>query len=583
MTATDRPSQQESGQGEDRLRLVVAGVTWALVLIGMGRVWLVRWVCDDAFISFRYARNLVDGHGLVWNPGEYVEGYTNLLWTLLMAAGEALQLDSVLLSQLLGMASMLLLATALWLFSRAWSSRVAAPLAVWMASSMEDMQIWTTGGLETITVAALTAWAALLLFGGSLSKPAADGERSSRGLRETAAGVVCALLVLLRPDTILLSGGLLCAYVISVWSRGERLVTLVRLATPLILAVLGSTAFRVAYYGEWLPNTFYAKSASEAYLGQGLTYVGLFLAKNYVLVPLLVLGTWLAMRRCRGPGRPWMAAAALGSTSLLFALYVIWTGGDFMFARRLVPAIPLLLLCCEIALMELGSARLHLGVCLALVLATALPYPVYERWGSGNRIGDVAEEPAFYPDEVVQLRRSQGEALGRVFAGIDSVFLLEGGLCMLAYYSRLPTLIEGNGLTDWTIARQSLEDRGMVGHEKRAPPWYLEERRVNFIVLNRKLEGPFSFDTVEIGGGLLQLRTILYDEVIMETLKRRPGVRFVPVGALLARMEKEIGRGSCERARAHLSMLERYYLRWNPEAVARRRTMEQLVEARCAR
>ncbi len=37
---------------------------------------------DDAFISFRYARNLTEGTGLVYNPGEYVEGITNLLWTL---------------------------------------------------------------------------------------------------------------------------------------------------------------------------------------------------------------------------------------------------------------------------------------------------------------------------------------------------------------------------------------------------------------------------------------------------------------------------------------------------------------------
>ncbi len=39
--------------------------------------WRNRFVQDDAFISFRYARHLVEGHGLVWNPGERVEGYTN--------------------------------------------------------------------------------------------------------------------------------------------------------------------------------------------------------------------------------------------------------------------------------------------------------------------------------------------------------------------------------------------------------------------------------------------------------------------------------------------------------------------------
>ena len=52
-------------------------------------VWVWRkFVADDAYISLRYARNLVEGHGLVWNPGEAVEGYSNLAWVLVAAAAE---------------------------------------------------------------------------------------------------------------------------------------------------------------------------------------------------------------------------------------------------------------------------------------------------------------------------------------------------------------------------------------------------------------------------------------------------------------------------------------------------------------
>src|SRR5262245_59619807 len=62
---------------------------WApLLLIGglaAAHAAVFYWVCDDAFISFRYARQLLDGHGLVFNVGERVEGYTNLLWVLEMA------------------------------------------------------------------------------------------------------------------------------------------------------------------------------------------------------------------------------------------------------------------------------------------------------------------------------------------------------------------------------------------------------------------------------------------------------------------------------------------------------------------
>src|SRR4051794_37699784 len=51
----------------------------ALVLACVHVFWL-RFVCDDAYITFRYAANLAHGLGPVWNPGERVEGYTNFLW-----------------------------------------------------------------------------------------------------------------------------------------------------------------------------------------------------------------------------------------------------------------------------------------------------------------------------------------------------------------------------------------------------------------------------------------------------------------------------------------------------------------------
>src|SRR5436189_992982 len=63
-----------------------AAIVWLLV-----REWhYAGWMDDDAFISFRYAQNLAEGNGLVFNPGERVEGYTNFLWVLLLAAGDVL-------------------------------------------------------------------------------------------------------------------------------------------------------------------------------------------------------------------------------------------------------------------------------------------------------------------------------------------------------------------------------------------------------------------------------------------------------------------------------------------------------------
>ena len=77
-----------------------------------------RFVCDDAFISFRYAKNLVEGHGLVYNIGERVEGYTNFLWTLLLSAFMGLGLDVVVVSQVLGILFSLFTVLLLLYFNR---------------------------------------------------------------------------------------------------------------------------------------------------------------------------------------------------------------------------------------------------------------------------------------------------------------------------------------------------------------------------------------------------------------------------------------------------------------------------------
>jgi hypothetical protein len=73
-------------------RRVIHVILCLAIAYGVGSAYYRRWVCDDAFISYRYALNLVEGHGLVFNSGERVEGYTNFLWTLWCAVALLLKL-----------------------------------------------------------------------------------------------------------------------------------------------------------------------------------------------------------------------------------------------------------------------------------------------------------------------------------------------------------------------------------------------------------------------------------------------------------------------------------------------------------
>src|SRR5262245_5805192 len=79
-------------------------VLLAVLLIHIRHYW--PFLSDDALISLRYARRLLDGHGLTWTDGPRVEGYSNLLWVLLTALAGALGLDLIVAARLLGVVGM---------------------------------------------------------------------------------------------------------------------------------------------------------------------------------------------------------------------------------------------------------------------------------------------------------------------------------------------------------------------------------------------------------------------------------------------------------------------------------------------
>ena len=61
--------------------LILLLVTIAVAIAGLS---IFAYIPDDTFITLRYARNVLDGKGFVFNEGERVEGYTNFLWLLML-------------------------------------------------------------------------------------------------------------------------------------------------------------------------------------------------------------------------------------------------------------------------------------------------------------------------------------------------------------------------------------------------------------------------------------------------------------------------------------------------------------------
>jgi hypothetical protein len=162
----------------------------AVLPVAAGLVETLRraWVCDDAFISFRYVDHLLRGHGLVFNPGERVEGYTHFLWVILLAACNRLGFDLVELGRYLPI--LFFAATLFVLTQRSWRLRAGAwtglPIAAWCLALHHDAQLFASSGLETAPFG-------LLLVLGLL---AATATAPRVGL----AGALYALATLMRPE-----------------------------------------------------------------------------------------------------------------------------------------------------------------------------------------------------------------------------------------------------------------------------------------------------------------------------------------------------------------------------------------------
>jgi arabinofuranosyltransferase len=297
----------------------IAALTGALVLCLIHQL-VFSTLAEDAFISFRYALNLTEGHGLVFNQGEHVEGYSNFLWIILIAVPHALtNVDIIGTARALGiLATLGCVVAAYTLTTRITAHPRAGILAAVLTAAASSLAAYGPSGLETPLFALLVLVAAITLQAG----------------RPALTGVLVALATMTRPD------GALIAAVLAVW-----LLTTAPRAIPRYLAgaaalLLPWTAWRLAYYGYLLPNAVAAKSGADLgwQLSVGAQY---FLGFAVAAISLLVLvpPAIIILARSDAPAILWLLFALAGMQILFF----VATGGDWMPAWRFfAPAMPLL-------------------------------------------------------------------------------------------------------------------------------------------------------------------------------------------------------------------------------------------------
>lgn len=419
--------------------LVAAGLFFTVFAVRY-RAYLI----DDAYISLRYSLNLVEGQGLVFNPGERVEGYTNFLWVLLGSLFLALGIDAMTALKAVSLVAAVGLVVATFRFEKTVGTG-PMPALFWLLL-LEGFAYWVTTGMETTLFAAL--------FGVGLALAFAEG----RDGRFRGAALVFLAAALTRPEGVLAFGlGTLAAAALARIERGIWAWREV-LRDAAVFGVPGTVYFvgRWLYFGELLPNTFHAKVTGGAEqwrngfrnLGQWALHHPLF------ALALLVPAAFLLAANRRRHLRERPGLVVLWLVTLAWIGYVVSVGGDFMpFWRFFVPV--------------LAPCALLVGGCWAL-LKTAAPWRPWNKILITLAIVQLfanlsSTEPyrAFVAHQTTVVGETVGEYFSQLYGeknGAETgteeadAWLAVNTAGSLPYASRLPT-IDMLGLADYAIAR----------------------------------------------------------------------------------------------------------------------------------
>lgn len=402
------------------------------------------WLDDDQMISMRYARNLAEGHGLVFNVGERVEGYSDFGWTLIMALVHLLGASDARAALYMQIIAFLLTAGTLWLtvqLLRALDVRNIAVLTTALLSLVvcPDIMYWATSGFST----SLTTFLEMLTVTRLLTLRRFDWP----------SAIAMALIPIARSDGLALWGGDVLLALAVCTNRVQAL----KVSALTLLPLIAHVTFRVTYYGDWFPNTYYLKVVGRMdRIRKGLGYLQEFWDRYFAVLILAVsVGlAWLSSRKVQG---------LLVLTALVPILcYSMATGGDnFRPFRFFGPLMPIIIAFSAAAASRHFVARrwaLQLGL-LVLTFLTVLPSrdPL-------NQIAKVGRNggPARQLIPALMLRNNASPDA--------SVLVIPAGI--VPYFSRLKA-VDLMGKTDRHVAHLAHRRGAGIAHGKFDPNYSL--------------------------------------------------------------------------------------------------------------
>ena len=438
------------GQAGVMSRLLV-GLSLLLYFLALS-THLRDWWIDDAGITFAYSRSLAEGRGLVaqsWMSPE--EGYSSSVWMLLLSLAHRLGADIPMTAKYVGVSSSAgAMILCFWILSREARGTLVLVLCG-VALACAPTVVWAVSGQEHALQSLILLLVVFCVYGLERWR--------------WPVALLLAVLVLTRPEAPIIVIAVFCGAVYLTQRRGGPLINAADGAVALVpfAAFCGLVGFRLAYFGDPLPNPYYAKSSGAGLIG---VFNLLGAGWGYILSGLretaLLLVLWLVFLIPARRQPAWIVIASAVLAGQIF--FVIWAKGDWMQQYRfLMPVLPVALLLASLGFEGLGSLRKRMVLCsvAALILAQTTLMQM-------AAFGQAPTTPLAVVTQVGNTFRVVADRLE-----IEDPVLAHHDAGGIAYYEMI-RLIDLGGLVNRRIG-QNMNDKAVL------TDYLLEEARPDFV------------------------------------------------------------------------------------------------------
>jgi len=522
------------------------------LIFGTFRAYSLKWVGDDIFIGFRYIDNYLNGNGWVYNVGEHVEGYTNYLWLVIIAYFQKANFDPVNVSITLGIICFFLVLVIFGFISykvnNSFKNKLFIPFSLLLLALNYDFAVWASSGLETSFYTLLMSAAFYVYFFTDIKRP----------WKLLATGLIISLSMLTRPDSLMFAGlsgfFLLLRSVILKNNFRKTASELILFVLPVLVIYVPYFTWRYNFYGYPFPNTYYSKLAYLTSFDKGFYYIWLYLQVHYItflfLFSLIPLYRWgfkeggnfkQKIRLITEDKIKSVFIFSFTCVVLYWFVFIAKVGGDFMYARFMVPTMPFIYLIMEITCFYLVPVKRRIIITAILMLLsfheTKLRGELFVETGEDGKPKDVqlhgvADERYFYVNlyKLLKVDKPIGQMLSPYFKDIGATMHVRGAQACLCYYLKIKAGIENHGLTDEYIAHLPVVNRGeKVAHEHEAPWEYLVKRGVDFSINRspKKQEQKYRVAMIQMNGMQIPIGFITYHRNVVNQLKKNLGVNFL--------------------------------------------------------